>query len=100
MNVGIFSRILFCIAAIGFFLYAYINQQNCITELRLQIPNASRDLEAVCQENTRLQFEIDQFQNPQHLMELASTPQFSHLRYPLLSEIMTVEVPREGNHFK
>lgn len=92
MHLGIFFRILFCIASLIFFLYAFINQQNCITELRLLIPNAARDLETVCQENTRLQFEIDQFQNPQHLMELAGRPQFRHLKYPLLNEITTIEV--------
>lgn len=94
MNKGLFFRIFFCIAIIGFFLYAYINQQNAITELRLQIPTASRNLDAVVQENIKLQFEIDQFHNPQRLMELSNSPQFSHLKYPLLNEIITIEVPK------
>lgn len=93
MNVGIFIRVLICIGAIGCFLYAYISKQNSITELRLQIPMVAKELEGILQENTRLQFEIDQFENPQHLMELAGTPPFSHLKYPLLDEIITIEVP-------
>lgn len=93
MNVGIFVRVLICIGVIGCFLYAYISKQNSITELRLQIPTVAKELEGVLQENTRFQFEIDQFENPQHLMELAGTPQFSHLKYPLLDEIITIEVP-------
>lgn len=82
-----------CILVMGVFLYAYITKQNNITELRLQIPVASKELDAVNQENIRLQFEIDQFEKPQHLMELSSQPQFSHLKHPLLEEIITIEVP-------
>lgn len=93
MNRGIFIRILLCIASVGCFLYAYISKQNSITELRLHIPIASKALQTIQQENTRLQFEIDQFESPQHLMEIARRPQFSHLKHPLLDEIVTIEVP-------
>jgi len=91
--VSIFIRTLICIAVLGTFLYAYITKQNSITELRLLIPMVAKELEAIEQENTCLQFEIDQFENPQHLMELANQPQFSHLKHPLLNEIITIEVP-------
>jgi hypothetical protein len=93
MSSAIFIRVLICIALLGVFLYGYISKQNTITELRLQIPIAAKELEAALQENTRLQFEIDRFENPQHLMELSSQPQFSHLKHPLLDEILVIEVP-------
>ena len=93
MNTGVFIRILLCIGLVGVLLYVYINQQNSITELRLQIPIVAKELQALQQENTRLQFEIDQFENPQHLMELAGRPEFSHLKYPLLNEIITIKIP-------
>jgi len=93
MNSGLFIRVLFCIAIVGVFLYVHILKQNTITELRLQIPQAAKELEAIKQENVRLRFEMDQFESPQHLMELSSQPQFSHLKYPLLNEIITLEVP-------
>lgn len=93
MNIAIFIRVLICIAITGIFLYAYITKQNTITQLRLQIPIAAKELDGVHQENTRLQFEIDQFESPEHLMELSSQPQFSYLKYPLLNEIITLEVP-------
>lgn len=92
MNIGIFIRICFCILIVGILLYAFINKQNQITELRLQIPVASKELEMIQQENTRLQFEVDQFENPNHLMELARQPQFSHLKHPLVNEIIKVQV--------
>lgn len=94
MSKGIFIRILLCIIILGSFLYSYINKQNSITELRLQIPIAAKDLQTLQQENTKLRFEIDQFENPHHLMELARQPQFSHLKHPLLNEIMLIEVPQ------
>ncbi len=93
MNFGIFIRVFLCILTLGSVLYAYINKQNHITELRLQIPVAAKELQVVQQENTRLKFEIDQFENPVHLMELSRLPQYSHLKYPLVNEIITIPVP-------
>ena len=93
LALGVFIRIVLCIMVMGFFLYAYISKQNSITELRLQIPAASKQQLAIQQENIRLQFEIDQFESPQHLMELAGRPEFSHLKHPLLNEILVIEVP-------
>ena len=93
MNGSIFFRFLLCVFILGTLLYSYINKQNFITELRLRIPALAKELEAIKQENICLQFEIDQFENPQHLMELAKKPEFSHLKYPLLNEIITIEVP-------
>lgn len=94
MNLGIFIRVFLCILTLGVFLYAFINRQNHITELRLQIPVAARELQVIEQENTRLQFELDQFENPVHLMELARRPEFRHLKHPLVNEIITIYVPK------
>jgi hypothetical protein len=94
MNAGIFVRVFLCIVTLGVFLYAYINKQNHITELRLQIPVVAHELQVTREENIRLQFEIDQFENPIHLMELARCPQFSHLKHLLVNEIITIQVPR------
>lgn len=95
MNMGIFIRVCMCILTMGIFLYAFINKQNHITELRLQIPVAARELQVIQQENVRFQFEIDRFENPAHLMELARRPQFSHLKHPLVNEIITIYIPRK-----
>ncbi len=92
MNLGIFIRFLFCILILGIFLYAYISKQNEIVELRLQIPAVAQELEVVEQENVRLQFEIDQFENPIHLMELSRKPEYSHLKHPFVNEIITLYI--------
>lgn len=92
MNAGLLLRLFLCIVFLGGFLYAYIAKQNEITKLRLEIPSLSKKLDIVLQENTRLQFEIDQFENPLNLMEIARRPEYRHLKHPLLNEIVTIEV--------
>lgn len=91
MKLGIFIRIFFCILSLAGFLYSYINKQNDITELRLQIPIEEKELQATVQENVRLQYEVDSFENPEHLMQLARKPEFSHLKHPLLKDIIEIE---------
>ena len=93
MKLGFFVRLLLCIALVGVLLYAYISKQNSITELRLSIPILAQELECLTQENIRHHFLIDQFENPQHLMQLKREPQFSHLKFPQQHEIIIIEVP-------
>lgn len=96
MNFNLLIRIFFCILMAGFFLYAYIDKQNSITKLRLEIPILSKKVEMLEQENIRLQFEIDQFENPLNLMEISRRPEYRHLKHPLLNEILTIEVNKNG----
>ena len=83
-------RILTCIFVLGFCLYSYIDKQNELTKLRMHIPGLVKEIKSIQEENMRLQYEIDQFENPQHLMELARLAEFSHLKHPLVKEILTV----------
>lgn len=92
MNLKLGLRLLFTIMILGTFLYTYIRKQNSITFLRLEIPQASEELEEITQENTRLQFEIDQFENPVHLMDLARKPEFRHLKHPLVNDIIELQI--------
>ena len=85
------TRLLVCIFAFCLCLYAYIDKQNRVTELRLKIPEISKEIRALAEENCRMQYEIDQFENPQHLMELAALPEYSHLKHPLLKEVVTMK---------
>ncbi|MFN0065808.1 MAG: hypothetical protein ACKVOH_06195 [Chlamydiales bacterium] len=90
MRIGLLLRLFICILIFGSFLYFYINKQNHITELRLQIPAQAKELEHIQQEIVRLQFEVNRFESPDHLMELSRKPEFSHLKHPLMSEIIEV----------
>jgi hypothetical protein len=77
---------LICIVTAVITLWAYIDKQNDLTELRMAIPAVAKDLKAIQEENTRLRYEVEQFQNPVHLMELMRKPEFSHLKFPYLQD--------------
>lgn len=93
MKVGLLIRLFVCVAALCLFLYLYINQQNAITRLRKQIPALSHEVQQIKQEVVRIQFEVDQFESPLHLMELARQPEYSHLKHPCIDEIITIKRP-------
>jgi len=83
-------RLGFCFAGLGFCLYSYLEAQNDLTQLKIRIPEWEKEIRLVREENQRLSYEIDQFQSPSHLIELARRPEFSHLKHPLLKEVLTV----------
>lgn len=88
MNVFIL-RVLTCIFFFGFSLYSYIDKQNELTDLKLRIPRIAKEIKSIREENTRLQYEIQQFESPENLMELAK--QYPHLKHPVLDEILTLK---------
>lgn len=90
-------RIFVCIALSGIMLYAYVDKHNALTALRLKLPLCVRQERLVEEENVRLQFAIEKFENPLHLMELARKPEFSHLKHPWTEDIICVEVPDESD---
>lgn len=83
-------RLGFCIAVFGLCLYSYLEMQNDLTQLKIQLPETEREIFLIREENKRLSYEIDRFQSPSNLIELAHRPEFSHLKHPLLKEILTV----------
>jgi cell division protein FtsB len=89
-------RICLSIIAIGFTLFLCVEQQNRLTELRLQIPLLEKELRTIQKENQRLAYEIERFQSPIHLMELARKPEFGYLKHPLLSDVIILPYPKES----
>ncbi|NGX53696.1 MAG: Cell division protein FtsL [Chlamydiae bacterium] len=91
MNLGLLIRMFICVLSLGGLLYFYISKQNVITELRLQIPAIQKEFREIEQENTRLQFVVEEFESPSHLMELARKPEYRHLKHPLVKDIIEIE---------
>lgn len=85
---GLMVRLTICLLALSYLLYCYIDEQNHLTELKREIPQVEREVKRVLEESVRLQFAIDQFENPRHLMELAKRAEYRHLRYPKKDEIL------------
>lgn len=93
--MALLIRVFVCIMVTGLCLYRYIDKQNELTELRLEIPQVAKELQQIREENQRLQYQIDYFESPIHLMELADKPSFSHLKHPYLKEVITL--PKSSN---
>ena len=87
------ARIFICICFMGLTVYAVIEKQNELVELRLEIPVLIKDVKAIEEENTRLLYEIERFESPMHLMELAQKPEFSHLKFPYNRDIIVLPKP-------
>lgn len=79
-----------CLAVFGFCLYSYLEKQNALTKLKIQLPQLEKEIQVIREENRRLGYQINQFESPSHLIELAHRPEFSHLKHPILREILTV----------
>lgn len=90
MKLGRLFRCILCIIAMGYFQYVYLQRQHEVTKLRIEIPRLSANVKKAKEENLHLRFLVDQFENPQYLGKIARDKRFSHLKYPLLSEIITI----------
>lgn len=86
--MGLTIRLFICIIFVGLFLYKYIDNLNELTELQLMIPTLEKEVKEIKEKNLELQYEIEQFESPIHLMELARKPEFGHLKHPPLNEVI------------
>lgn len=73
-------RLLLCVLAGALGIYLYMDAHNALTEVRLAIPQVQKELRELREENKRLAFEVAKFESPDHLMQLARKPEYSHLK--------------------
>lgn len=85
-------RFFLCIFIAGIALFAYIDKQNDLTELRLALPALAKNVKSIQEENTRLKYEIESFESPIHLMEMMRKPEFGHLKYPYIKDEIFLEI--------
>ena len=85
------KQLLVSIACGGSCLYCHLNQQNDLTHLKMDCSLREAELEQIQEENRRLAYQVEQFESPNNLFELARRPEFSHLKHPALQEILTVQ---------
>lgn len=91
MNKGFFTKITICIFFLGFCLYSYLDLQNGITKLRIRIPHLASEVRRIEEENTHLLYEIEAFESPENLLKLAQKREFSHLRFPVNQDVVTLK---------
>ncbi|MBS0654771.1 MAG: hypothetical protein JSR46_03255 [Verrucomicrobia bacterium] len=85
-------RLFLSVLIVGTALYSYVDKHNRLTEMRIRLPLLAKELQAIEEENVRLAFCVEQFENPLHLMEIARKPQYAHLKHPLTTDIITIEL--------
>jgi uncharacterized protein HemX len=83
-------RLSICFVTFGVGLYSYLDQQNGLTQIKMQLPRKQKEIQQLREEMRRLSYQLDQYENPNRLIELAHLPEFSHLKHPVLKEILTV----------
>ncbi|MDE3045957.1 MAG: hypothetical protein KGJ02_04870 [Verrucomicrobiota bacterium] len=84
------GRLGICVGVFGVCLFSYLERQTQVTHLKIQLPELEREIGVIREETRRLSYEIERFESPGHLIEMAHRPEFSHLKHPLLREILTV----------
>ena len=87
---SLLPRLGVCLTAFALCLYSYLDTQNQLTHLKIRLPEVEKEVRLIQEENRRLAYEIDQFESPAHLIELAHSPEYAHLKHPLIKEILTV----------
>lgn len=85
-------RLLFCLCVFGGVTFLYVDNQIGLMRVRLQIPLISKELRTIQEQNSSLQYEIDRFENPSHLIEISRKPEFGHLHHPLIAEIWEIDL--------
>ena len=91
MVSAIFLRLMVCLFFFSFSIYSYLDKQNSCTELKIRLPKVTKEIEAIQEGNAHLQYQIECFENPQHLLTIASQPEYAHLKFPLMEEVLTVK---------
>lgn len=91
MNRALLIRITIIIAIFSFCLYSYIDKQMELASLKMKTFEISKVLNRISSENERLTYEVEKFENPSNLMELARRPEFSHLKHPFVKDVLSVK---------
>jgi len=87
----LYLKITCCIFAAGLTLYLSIDALNELTILRLEIPSLAKLVKSINDENRQIEYEIERFESPIHLMELLKKPEFSHLHYPYVKDVIILK---------
>ena len=83
----LFAQILICVAASGGFLYTYIDTQNALASRRIHLPELTRELRVLNEENERLMLEIQRFEDPKHLIRLLK---YAYLKSPIHQDTLSM----------
>jgi hypothetical protein len=67
-------------------------KQNAVTKLSMELPQSMKELKKLEEVTTRLRYQIEQFENPIRLIELAKSHSYSHLKHPTSNDVVVLPV--------
>jgi cell division protein FtsL len=91
-----FVQIFICIFIAAVTMFAHIKKRNELTELSLVIPRVETEVKNLQRENFRLQYEIDSLESPIRMMEYARQPEFGHLKYPHINDVIILKEGKDA----
>ncbi len=69
----------------------YIDKQNDLAVLKMEIPRLTKALRRLKEENALLSLKIEEAEHPDRLMKLLRQKEYSHLKYPHIDEVIVIE---------
>lgn len=91
MKKKLLVKIAVCILGCSLVSYEHIHGLNELTSMRIEIPQIQQEIAKVTEEIDQLQFECLSMENPQNLLYLAKSAEFSDLQYPLQEEVLVLQ---------
>jgi hypothetical protein len=88
---GFIIQVFLSLGIVSASLFSYLEKQNELTELRIYVPKLVKEIKSIQEDNTRLRYQIQEFEGPEHLMQLAADTKFHHLKYPLAKEVLVLQ---------
>lgn len=86
---------LFCFFALSLCWIHYLEKQNELTELRLYGPRLALEIKGIQEENTRLKYQLQEFESPGNLMQMLGDSRFSYLKHPVSKDILVLQEEKE-----
>jgi hypothetical protein len=83
-------RLGICVAVFGWGLFSYMDKQQALAQIKVQLPELEKRLGLIREENRLMLCEIEGLENPSRLIEVVHRPEYGYLKHPLLREILTV----------
>lgn len=90
MSKSIIFKVLICLFVFGICLYSYVEKQNELTSLKIEIPKVAKAIEDLKEEIKKIQYEVEMFENPAYLMQLIRKPEFGYLKHPFVDDVLTM----------
>ncbi len=91
--VSLFGSFVFLAIAI----YCYLEQQHHYKCAKLLLPKYSREIAFLREEVASYRYQINSFKNPEKLLKMVARPEYAHLSFPLVRDIITLEKEGESS---